>query len=142
MSSIVRGSMEGKQLLLHLIVGEKLYKAGSFPFARKLARASSHDRVEYRVWREPTIPSLSMMAVRDTSELGLAPPITSAFRSQNGVIQCVHAGYIYIKCYIHLYQMLHVLEKTTDANPKLEKTTDNLERQFLKKNVPDFFLLF
>ena len=68
------------------------------------------------------------MTVRDMSEVGLAPLITSIFRSRNGVAQCVHVGSIHIRC-------VHVREKTTEANPNSEKMTENFERQFWKKDV-------
>ena len=56
----------------------------------------------------------------------LAPPITSVFRSQNGVTQCAHEGGVYIRC-------VHDHVNKTEANPQSEKTRNNSEGRFPKR---------
>ena len=54
------------------------------------------------------------MRVRDTSEVGLAPPITLVYCSQKGANQCLRLCSIYIT-------RVHFHKKMTEADPKSRK---------------------
>ena len=54
--------------------------------------------------------------------------LSLVFYNQDGINQCGHVGSIFVG-------RLLVHEKITVANPELEKTTENSERRFLKRNV-------